>query len=60
MNCVRSGDAAARFGGEEFAAFLLDAEIGQAMVAAERIRNDDRTNGIQCDPSGHGRSRPIM
>jgi two-component system, cell cycle response regulator len=38
MNCVRSGDAAARFGGEEFAAFLLDAEIGQALIAAERIR----------------------
>jgi two-component system cell cycle response regulator len=38
MNCVRSGDAAARFGGEEFAAFLLDAEMGQAMIAAERIR----------------------
>ncbi|QYO64954.1 sensor domain-containing diguanylate cyclase [Leptolyngbya sp. 7M] len=35
---MRSGDAAARFGGEEFAAFLLDAEIGQALVAAERIR----------------------
>lgn len=35
---VRSGDAAARFGGEEFAAFLLDAEIAQALVAAERIR----------------------
>jgi len=38
MNCVRSGDAAARFGGEEFAAFLLDAEMGQAIIAAERIR----------------------
>ena len=38
MDCVRSGDAAARFGGEEFAAFLLDAEIGQALIAAERIR----------------------
>lgn len=37
---LRSGDAAARFGGEEFAAFLLDAEIGQAMVAAERIRSE--------------------
>lgn len=36
---VRSGDAAARFGGEEFAAFLLDADIGQALVAAERIRS---------------------
>ncbi|MFL6466412.1 MAG: GGDEF domain-containing protein, partial [Pyrinomonadaceae bacterium] len=39
MNCVRSGDAASRFGGEEFAAFLLDAEITQALIAAERIRS---------------------
>ncbi len=38
MQCLRSGDVAARFGGEEFAAFLLDAEISQAIVAAERIR----------------------
>jgi diguanylate cyclase (GGDEF)-like protein len=37
-NCVRNGDAAARFGGEEFAAFLLDAEIAQALIAGERIR----------------------
>ncbi|MGI8789169.1 MAG: diguanylate cyclase [Pyrinomonadaceae bacterium] len=35
---LRSGDAAARFGGEEFAAFLLDAELSQGLVAAERIR----------------------
>ena len=35
---LRSGDAAARFGGDEFAAFLLDAELPQAMVAAERMR----------------------
>jgi diguanylate cyclase (GGDEF)-like protein len=35
---LRSGDAAARFGGEEFAAFLLDAELPQGIVAAERIR----------------------
>ena len=40
IKCLRSGDAAARFGGEEFAAFLLDAEIGQAMVAGERIRKE--------------------
>ncbi|NOT48992.1 MAG: GGDEF domain-containing protein [Acidobacteria bacterium] len=40
IKCLRSGDAAARFGGEEFAAFLLDAEIAQAMVASERIRNE--------------------
>jgi diguanylate cyclase (GGDEF)-like protein len=39
VRSLRSGDAAARFGGEEFAAFLLDAELGQAMVAAERIRS---------------------
>ena len=35
---MRSGDVAARFGGEEFAAFLLDADYAQAMVAAERVR----------------------
>ncbi len=35
---LRVGDVAARFGGEEFAAFLLDAEISQGIVAAERIR----------------------
>ncbi len=40
IKCLRSGDAAARFGGEEFAAFLLDAEVAQAMVAAERIRKE--------------------
>ncbi len=40
INCLRNGDAASRFGGEEFAAFLLDAEIGQALVAAERIRKE--------------------
>lgn len=40
MSILRSGDAAARFGGEEFAAFLLDAEIAQGLVAAERIRSE--------------------
>jgi diguanylate cyclase len=29
----------ARFGGEEFAAFLLDADYAQALVAAERVRS---------------------
>lgn len=38
MRCLRSGDAAARFGGEEFAAFLLDADLRQGVIAAERIR----------------------
>jgi diguanylate cyclase (GGDEF)-like protein len=35
---LRAGDVASRFGGEEFAAFLLDANIAQALVAAERVR----------------------
>ena len=35
---LRAGDVGARFGGEEFAAFLLDADYGQAMIAAERVR----------------------
>jgi two-component system cell cycle response regulator len=35
---LRTGDVASRFGGEEFAAFLLDAELSQGLVAAERIR----------------------
>jgi diguanylate cyclase (GGDEF)-like protein len=39
MQNLRNGDAAARFGGEEFAAFLLDAELAQGLVAAERIRS---------------------
>jgi diguanylate cyclase (GGDEF)-like protein len=35
---LRAGDVAARFGGEEFAAFLLDANYAQGIVAAERVR----------------------
>jgi diguanylate cyclase (GGDEF)-like protein len=35
---LRAGDVAARFGGEEFAAFLLDADYPQGLVAAERVR----------------------
>jgi diguanylate cyclase (GGDEF)-like protein len=37
-SALRSGDVAARFGGEEFAAFLLDADYLQGLVAAERVR----------------------
>ena len=40
MENLRTGDVAARFGGEEFAAFLLDAELPQGVVAAERIRSE--------------------
>ena len=43
---LRSGDVAARFGGEEFAAFLLDAELAQAIVAAERIRSEIENQGF--------------
>ena len=35
---LRIGDTAARFGGEEFAAFLLDAGLAQGLIAADRIR----------------------
>lgn len=38
MQSLRAGDVAARFGGEEFAAFLLDAQYAQGVVAAERVR----------------------
>ncbi len=38
IGIMRSGDAASRFGGEEFSAFLLDADLSQGLVAAERIR----------------------
>ncbi len=56
ITCLRSGDTAARFGGEEFAAFLLDAEIGQAMVAAERIRKeiDEREFSVQRQGAAEG------
>src|SRR3954468_7823111 len=35
---LRAGDVGARFGGEEFAAFMLDADYSQGMIAAERVR----------------------
>lgn len=38
VSVMRTGDAASRFGGEEFSAFLLDADLPQAMIGAERIR----------------------
>ena len=40
MANLRTGDAAARFGGDEFAAFLLDADLPQALAAAERMRSE--------------------
>src|SRR6266487_4388339 len=35
---LRAGDVGARFGGEEFAAFMLDADYAQGLIAAERVR----------------------
>jgi diguanylate cyclase (GGDEF)-like protein len=35
---LRAGDVGARFGGEEFAAFMLDADYSQGLTAAERVR----------------------
>lgn len=54
MTILRSGDAAARFGGEEFAAFLLDAELSQGLIAAERIRSEIETQGF----SVTGKNKP--
>ena len=36
---LRAGDVGARFGGEEFAAFLLEADYAQGLIAAERVRS---------------------
>src|SRR5947209_4324179 len=41
---LRAGDVAARFGGEEFAAFLLNADCAQGLVAAERVRTSIESN----------------
>jgi diguanylate cyclase (GGDEF)-like protein len=37
-SCVRRGDVAARYGGDEFCVLLRDAGIGAAMEVAERVR----------------------
>jgi diguanylate cyclase (GGDEF)-like protein len=55
MTNLRSGDAAARFGGDEFAAFLLDAELPQALVAAERIREAVETYPFSIVRQGHAK-----
>lgn len=57
---LRAGDVGARFGGEEFAAFLLDADYSQGLVAAERVRSAIEKNdflavrrGTREDPPKH-------
>ena len=51
---LRAGDVAARFGGEEFAAFLLDADIAQAIVAAERVRAAVEAHAFPATRHGSG------
>lgn len=51
---LRAGDVAARFGGEEFAAFLLDADIAQGIVAAERVRSEVEEHAFPATRHGSG------
>lgn len=39
MQILRAGDVAARFGGDEFAVFLLNATLQEGLAAANRIRS---------------------
>jgi diguanylate cyclase (GGDEF)-like protein len=55
-NALRAGDVAARFGGEEFAAFLLDADYAQAHVAAERVRQSVEQHAFPA--TRHGSAEP--
>src|SRR4051812_24537831 len=55
---LRAGDVAARFGGEEFAAFLLDADIAQAVVAAERVRAEVETHPFPAARHGANEAEP--
>lgn len=59
---LRVGDVAARFGGEEFAAFLLDAGVGQGLVAAERVRSAVEQHNFtvtRTSPAGEKRTHNI-
>lgn len=54
---LRSGDVAARFGGEEFAAFLLDADYAQALIAAERVRRAVEQHPFSAASQGNDETR---
>ena len=51
---LRAGDVAARFGGEEFAAFLLEADYAQGLVAAERVRSAIERHPFSASRRGTG------
>ena len=57
---LRAGDVAARFGGEEFAAFLLNADCQQGLVAAERVRTSVEEHVFSATRRGStGEERPL-
>lgn len=51
---LRAGDVAARFGGEEFAAFMLDADVAQGIIAAERVRAAVEAHAFPATRHGSG------
>jgi diguanylate cyclase (GGDEF)-like protein len=57
---LRAGDVAARFGGEEFAAFLLDADYAQGLVAAGRVRLAVEQHQFQAARHDSSDENPIL
>jgi diguanylate cyclase (GGDEF)-like protein len=49
-SCLRDGDVASRYGGEEFAVFLPNVDLMTALTIAERIRSRTETTLIALAP----------